>query len=178
MSGGGGGTRAPNARQAWLIYNFGQDGTTCTNEKETSKDTERWARYIEGATRGQQNTSEKEGTSRDSGRRGQREEGRGRRREAGRGRERKKSAEGKETICETAVQGQAIVTGLMAFESQPRVQLYYTRRMCIHLWCSDTLYTLVCARASPPPCPSSPAVSSSPPHSGLPTSVSDTSLGA
>lgn len=38
------------ARQAGLIYNFGQDGTTYgrTNEKETSKDTERWARHMGG----------------------------------------------------------------------------------------------------------------------------------
>lgn len=53
-------------------------------------------------------------------------QGRGGGGEAGRGRvkgESERRAKGKGTMCATAVQGQAIVTGLMAFESQPRVQL-------------------------------------------------------
>lgn len=122
-------------------------------------------RDIEKDTRDGQDTGttkherKKRGTSRDSGDREEEKEEWEVGEKVG-GSERR--AEGKETICETAVQGQAIVTGLMAFESQPRVQLYYTRRMCIHLWCSDTLYTLVCARASPTPLPL-PSVSSPPP---------------
>lgn len=124
-----------------------------------------------GKTRGQQNTSEKRGEQVEiAGIEKRRRQSRRRRWERRREGESERRAEGKETICETAVQGQAIVTGLMAFESQPRVQLYYTRRMCIHLWCSDTLYTLVCARARPPlpsPVSSPPPIRVYPPLSAI-----------
>lgn len=120
-----------------------------------------------GGTRGQQNTSEKEGTSRDSGRREGGEKTRRRRwrrREAGRGRERKKSGGEGDNMwnCSPRPSDRDWFNGIRVPASSAIILHSENVHPPLVLW--HIIHARVCARVpSLPPAPLPPRRSSSPP---------------